>query len=177
MLLSLACEFFLWLEATQKTKEYFSHNWKKIVDIAQLVSLYCIIETLHLPHPTHGVGGTHDSLHDHVASGCEWLGVCFILAITILGRSILKSKMPTRASIFFFEMLHHFVEDRFCLLTCRLDVMPLKNTKDIDAKNSSSSELSVITNHVGRPLFDCQILGRVVVVVTMVFLTILCDKS
>jgi hypothetical protein len=54
--------------------------------------------------------------------------------------------------------------------------MPLKNTKDIDAKNSSSSELSVITNHVGRPLFDCQILGRVVVV-TMVFLTILCDKS
>jgi len=91
--------------------------------------------------------------------------------------AFLKSKIPTRASVLFFEMLHHFVEDRFCLLTCRLDVMPLKNTKDIDAKNSSSSELSVTTNHVGRPLFDCQILGRVVVVVTMVFLTILCDKS
>jgi hypothetical protein len=44
MLLSLAGEVFLLLEATQKTKEYFSHNWKKRVDIAQLVSLYCIIE-------------------------------------------------------------------------------------------------------------------------------------
>jgi len=31
-----------------------------------------------------GGGVTHDSLHDHVASGCELLGVCFILAITIL---------------------------------------------------------------------------------------------
>jgi hypothetical protein len=46
--------------------------------------------------------------------------------------------------------------------------------EDIRTKNSSSSELSVTTNHVGCPLFDCQILGRVVVVVvTMVFLTIL----
>jgi hypothetical protein len=40
----LQVSFFLLLEATQKTKEYFSHNWKKIVYIAQLVSLYCIIE-------------------------------------------------------------------------------------------------------------------------------------
>lgn len=44
VIVPLQVGFFLLLEATQKTKEYFSHNWKKIVSIAQLVSLYCIIE-------------------------------------------------------------------------------------------------------------------------------------